>query len=116
MKCTFGFSAAVIIALVVAVFAQAQDTGTHTDQVTTETHTKSKNTAEFDTKTSSDATESETDIVKRLDNSAAVLNEVMGTPDKGIPTNVLADAKCLAVIPSMINIAVGFGGRHGKGV
>jgi lipid-binding SYLF domain-containing protein len=40
----------------------------------------------------------------------------MGTPDKGIPKDILADAKCIAVIPSMVNIAVGFGGRHGKGV
>ncbi|HEY4904140.1 MAG TPA: lipid-binding SYLF domain-containing protein [Candidatus Sulfotelmatobacter sp.] len=56
------------------------------------------------------------DIVKRLDTSANVLNEIMGTPDKGIPTKILSDAKCVIVIPSMINIAVGFGGRHGKGV
>src|SRR6202035_2930135 len=26
------------------------------------------------------------------------------------------DAKCIAVIPSMVKIAVGFGGSHGKGV
>ena len=78
-----------------------------------ETNTKDK-TAKFETKT--DATKSETDVVKRLDNSAHVLNEIMETPDKGIPTNVFADAKCVAVVPSMIHIAVGFGGRHGKGV
>jgi len=54
--------------------------------------------------------------VKRLDNSANVLDEIMGTPDKGIPTKILGDAKCIIVIPSMVNIAVGFGGRHGKGV
>jgi SH3 domain-containing YSC84-like protein 1 len=58
----------------------------------------------------------EPDIVKRLDNSANVLDEIMGTPDKGIPTKILGDAKCIIVIPSMVNIAVGFGGRHGKGV
>jgi lipid-binding SYLF domain-containing protein len=58
----------------------------------------------------------ETDIAKRLDNAANVLTEIMGTPDKAIPGNVLADAKCVMVIPSMIHIAVGFGGRHGKGV
>jgi lipid-binding SYLF domain-containing protein len=78
-----------------------------------ETNTK-KETATFESKT--DSTKSETDIVKRLDNSANVLTEIMGTPDKGIPTNVLADAKCIAVVPSMLHIAVGFGGRHGKGV
>jgi SH3 domain-containing YSC84-like protein 1 len=70
------------------------------------------NTAKFDTKSK----EGSTDIVKRLNNSASVLDEIMQTPDKGIPQDILKDAKCIAVIPSMINIAVGFGGRHGKGV
>jgi lipid-binding SYLF domain-containing protein len=52
------------------------------------------------------------DVVKRLDAAATVLDEIMGTPDQAIPRNVLADAKCIAVIPSMVNIAVGFGGRR----
>lgn len=73
---------------------------------------KEDNTAKFDTKTK----EGNTDIVKRMNNAASVLDEIMGTPDKGIPQNILTDAKCIAVVPSMINIAVGFGGRHGKGV
>ncbi len=56
------------------------------------------------------------DIDKRLDASAKVLDEVMATPDKAIPDKVMRDAKCIAVIPSMVKIAVGFGGSHGKGV
>jgi len=56
------------------------------------------------------------DIDKRLDASARVLDEIMGTPDKAIPDKVMKDAKCIAVIPSMVKIAVGFGGSHGKGV
>src|SRR5215471_2439652 len=71
-----------------------------------------ENTAKFDTKSK----EGSTDIVKRLNNSASVLDEIMQTPDKGIPQDILKDAKCIVVVPSMINIAVGFGGRHGKGV
>ena len=74
---------------------------------------KSEDTAKFEKKNDSKA---ETDIAKRLDASATVLDEIMATPDKAIPTNVLGDAKCIAVIPSMVNIAVVFGGRHGKGV
>jgi SH3 domain-containing YSC84-like protein 1 len=58
----------------------------------------------------------QSDIAKRIDNSAKVLNEVMATPDKAIPDKVMRDAKCIAVIPSMVKIAVGFGGNHGKGV
>jgi SH3 domain-containing YSC84-like protein 1 len=56
------------------------------------------------------------DIDKRLDNSARVLTEIMGTPDKAIPDKVMSDAKCIAVVPSMVKIAIGFGGSHGKGV
>jgi lipid-binding SYLF domain-containing protein len=56
------------------------------------------------------------DIDKRLDASAKVLTEIMGTPDKAIPDKVMTDAKCIAVVPSMVKIAIGFGGSHGKGV
>src|ERR1700761_5377333 len=56
------------------------------------------------------------DVEKRIDNAAKVLDEIMSTPDKGIPDKILSDAKCVAVIPSMVKIAIGFGGSHGKGV
>jgi SH3 domain-containing YSC84-like protein 1 len=56
------------------------------------------------------------DIEKRIDNAASVLREIMGTPDKAIPDSIMRDAKCVAVVPSMVKIAVGFGGNHGKGV
>jgi len=58
----------------------------------------------------------DSDIAKRIDNSAKVLEEIMATPDKAIPDKVMKKAKCIAVIPSMVKIAVGFGGNHGKGV
>jgi lipid-binding SYLF domain-containing protein len=58
----------------------------------------------------------QSDIGKRIEASANVLNEIMATPDKAIPDKVMSDAKCIAVVPSMIKIAVGFGGNHGKGV
>lgn len=58
----------------------------------------------------------ESDIQKRIENASNVLNEIMGTPDKAIPDKIMSDAKCIAVIPSMVKIAVGFGGNHGKGV
>ncbi|HWY56111.1 MAG TPA: lipid-binding SYLF domain-containing protein [Terriglobales bacterium] len=56
------------------------------------------------------------DINKRIAKSAEVLNEIMGTPDKAIPDKVMDKAKCIAVVPSVVKIAVGFGGEHGKGV
>ena len=54
--------------------------------------------------------------VKRMDASAAVLDEIMGTPDKRIPQELLDSAKCVAVIPSMVKIGFVFGGRHGRGL
>lgn len=56
------------------------------------------------------------DIAKRIDASARVLDEIMAVKDKAIPDKVMKDAKCVAVVPSMVKIAVGFGGNHGKGV
>jgi lipid-binding SYLF domain-containing protein len=58
----------------------------------------------------------QSDIDKRIEASANVLTEIMATPDKAIPDGVMKDAKCIAVVPSMIKIAIGFGGNHGKGV
>src|SRR6202171_4782312 len=58
----------------------------------------------------------ESDINKRIDTAANVLNEIMATPDKAIPDSIMRDARCIAVIPSMIKIAIGIGGNHGKGV
>jgi lipid-binding SYLF domain-containing protein len=58
----------------------------------------------------------QSDIAKRIDASAKVLDEIMALKDKAIPDKVMRNSKCLAVIPSMIKIAVGFGGNHGKGV
>src|SRR5579864_918289 len=65
---------------------------------------------------SADKEKDQSDIAKRIDNSAKVLDEIMSTPDKGIPDKIMNDAKCIAVVPSMIKIAVGFGGNHGKGI
>ena len=62
------------------------------------------------------ADKDQSDIDKRLDASAKVLSEIMATPDKAIPDKIMSDAKCVAVVPSMVKIAVGFGGSHGKGV
>lgn len=60
--------------------------------------------------------QNESSIEKRVHASAVVLDEIMGTPDKSIPDKVMSDAKCIAVIPSTVRIAIGFGGEHGKGV
>ena len=62
------------------------------------------------------AAEEPSEQVKRMDSAATVLDEIMGTPDNGIPEELLGSAKCVAVIPSMIKIGFVFGGRHGRGI
>jgi len=63
-----------------------------------------------------DDSKDQSDIQKRIEKSAEVLNEIMGTPDSAIPDKVMSSADCIAVVPSLVKIAVGFGGSHGKGV
>jgi lipid-binding SYLF domain-containing protein len=53
---------------------------------------------------------------ERLERAAEVINEVMGTPEKGIPRDLLNKAVCVGVIPSEIKVAVGLGGSFGRGV
>ena len=52
----------------------------------------------------------------RLQNSVDVLHAIMATPDKGIPEEVLSNAKCILVVPNLIKGGFIFGGKHGRGV
>src|ERR1017187_3131028 len=52
---------------------------------------------------------------ERLDDSAAVLREIMATPDKGIPQDLLNKAYCVVIVPSMKKGAFVVGGEYGKG-
>src|SRR3954465_4562730 len=63
-----------------------------------------------------DTSKDQSDIEKRIKAAAGVLDETMGLKDGAIPDKIMSDAKCVAVVPSMVKIAVGFGGSHGKGV
>src|ERR1700675_3031292 len=51
---------------------------------------------------------------KRLENSGAVMQEVMGIPDN-IPQNLLDKAECIIVFPSVLKAAFVFGGSYGRG-
>jgi lipid-binding SYLF domain-containing protein len=53
---------------------------------------------------------------ERLDSAQAVLNEVMATPDKGIPQSILAGAACVVVVPSYKKGAFVIGAQYGQGV
>jgi SH3 domain-containing YSC84-like protein 1 len=57
----------------------------------------------------------DTETAKRLDESAAVFSEVMATPDKGIPQEMLENANCIVIVPGLKTGAFIFGGKYGKG-
>jgi lipid-binding SYLF domain-containing protein len=52
---------------------------------------------------------------KRLDEAAAVFSEIMATPDKGIPQDLLAKAHCVVIVPELKTGAFIVGGKYGKG-
>jgi lipid-binding SYLF domain-containing protein len=56
------------------------------------------------------------DSVARLESSVDVLHAIMATPDKGIPEEVLSNAKCILVVPDLIKGGFIFGAKHGRGV
>jgi SH3 domain-containing YSC84-like protein 1 len=55
------------------------------------------------------------DATQRLNTAASVLSEVMSAPDKGIPTNLLARAHCIVIVPGVKQAAFIGGGKYGKG-
>src|SRR5579859_7179836 len=52
---------------------------------------------------------------QRLNEAAAVFSEVMGTPDKGIPQELLENAHCIVIVPDLKAAAFVVGGKYGKG-
>ena len=52
---------------------------------------------------------------QRLNRSAEILQEIMKTPEKGIPQDLLDKAVCVAIVPSYKKVAFGFGASGGKG-
>ncbi len=52
---------------------------------------------------------------KRLAAAAQAFQEVMDTPDKSIPQDLLNHAQCVIVIPGLKTGAFIFGAKYGKG-
>jgi len=57
----------------------------------------------------------ENEPVNRLGEAAAVFSEVMATPDRGIPQELLEHAHCIVIVPDLKTAAFVFGGKYGKG-
>jgi len=51
---------------------------------------------------------------ERLENTGVVMEEIMNTPEN-IPQEILEKAECVIVFPSVLKLAVGFGGSYGRG-
>jgi lipid-binding SYLF domain-containing protein len=52
----------------------------------------------------------------RLQTATRVLTELMQMPEQNIPTWLLERAHAVAVVPAVIKVGLGVGGRRGKGV
>src|SRR5277367_5949817 len=58
---------------------------------------------------------SDKESAKRLEDSADVFSEIMATPDKGIPQEMLENAHCIVIVPELKTAAFVIGAKYGKG-
>ena len=55
------------------------------------------------------------EVAQRLQNATAVMHEIMATPDKGIPQDLLDKASCVVIVPGLKKGAFIVGAEFGKG-
>ncbi len=53
--------------------------------------------------------------LQRLDEAMAVFQEIMSTPDRSIPQDLLDEAHCIVIVPGLKKGAFIIGGKYGKG-
>lgn len=63
-----------------------------------------------------DSSRRNSEEIRHINAAARVLEEIMVTPDKGIPEEILAAAKCVAVVPSIMKSGFLVREKFGKGV
>src|SRR3984893_9709754 len=56
------------------------------------------------------------DTVERFQSSVGVLHAIMEAPDKGVPEEILRNAKCILVGPNLIKDGFIIGGKHCHGI
>jgi len=56
------------------------------------------------------------DVMDRLNDASSDLIRLTEAPDKGIPKTILSEAKCVAIVPSLVKGGFIFGAHHGRGV
>ena len=52
---------------------------------------------------------------ERLTHATEVFSEIMATPDKGIPQELLESAHCIVIVPGVKDVAFVVGGKYGRG-
>src|SRR5207245_707135 len=57
----------------------------------------------------------QTKEAERLEKATFVVNEIMQSPDNGIPRDLLDRAVCVGIVPSEKKLAFVFGGNYGRG-
>jgi lipid-binding SYLF domain-containing protein len=62
------------------------------------------------------AQSSSSDEAQRIEESSTVFNEIMGAPDKAIPSSVLDKAEAIAIFPGTIKGGFVVGAQHGRGI
>jgi SH3 domain-containing YSC84-like protein 1 len=58
----------------------------------------------------------EEDAVERIGEAKTVFDEIMSSPDKGIPRDLLEKAHCLIIVPAVKRAGFIVGGQYGVGV
>ena len=52
---------------------------------------------------------------ERLTDASDLFKEIMETPDKAIPADLLEKAHCIVIVPGLKKAAFGIGGKYGRG-
>src|ERR1017187_1002658 len=61
------------------------------------------------------AADAKSKTAERLDDSASLFSEIMSTPDRAIPQDLLEKAQCVVLVPDLKKAAFGVGGKYGRG-
>jgi SH3 domain-containing YSC84-like protein 1 len=56
------------------------------------------------------------DAIHRIDSAKEVLHEIMQSPDKGIPRDLMQKAHCVGIVPSLKRAGFIVGAKYGKGI
>lgn len=59
--------------------------------------------------------EEKSKTAERLDDAASLFTEVMSTPDRSIPQDLLDKSECMVLVPGLKKAAFGIGGKYGRG-